>query len=65
MLAYSTEEIREETYLVIHRKILSSIGPKLDMSYNGVAGAQILFLLSSKIMVEIAACGLNSNNQEV
>lgn len=65
MLAYNTEAIREETYLVIHRKVLSTIGPKFDMAHNGVAGAQILFLMSSKIMVEIAAFGLNSENQEV
>lgn len=65
LLAYNTETIREETYLVVHRKVLSSIGPKFDMSHNGVSGSQILFLLSSKVMVEIAAFGLNSDNQEV
>lgn len=65
LLAYNTEVIREEAYLVSHRKVLASIGPKLDMSYHGVAGAQILFLLNSKVIVEVAAFGLNSTNQEV
>lgn len=65
LLAYNTEVIKEEAYRIIHRKVLTSIGPKLDVPINGVAGSQILFLLNSKVMVEMAAFGLNSDNQEV
>lgn len=50
---------------MVHKKVLSSIGPKLDVSYNSVAGAPILFLLSSKVIVELSAFGLRSEHQEV
>lgn len=65
LFAYNTEIIKVEAYRLVHRKVLASIGLKLDLAYNGPAGAQILFLLNAKILVEIAAFGLNSVNNEV
>ncbi|CAH1155943.1 unnamed protein product [Phaedon cochleariae] len=65
LLSHGVMEIREEMYRLCQRVVISNIGPKLNMSYSGVAGSQILFLLTSKILVEIATFGMTSDNLEI
>ncbi|XP_074031734.1 rotatin homolog anastral spindle 3 isoform X2 [Leptinotarsa decemlineata] len=65
LLAHSAVDIREETYRLCQKKVLTNIGPKLSTSPIGVAGSQILFLLSSKILTEVAAFGMTSDNIEI
>ncbi|RZC42072.1 rotatin [Asbolus verrucosus] len=47
------------------KKALPTIGPKLNTSCTGVPGAQILFLLRPKVLVEIACQGLTNDNFQV
>ncbi|VEN41222.1 unnamed protein product, partial [Callosobruchus maculatus] len=58
-------EIREETYRMCHKIVIATIGPKLNMSRNGESGSQILFLLTSKILTEIAAFGISDKSSEI
>nr|CAH7739552.1 unnamed protein product [Callosobruchus chinensis] len=65
LLAHHMPEIREETYRVCHKKVIATIGPTLNTSRNGESGSQILFLLTSKILTEIAAFGINDKSSEI
>ncbi|CAH1953846.1 unnamed protein product [Acanthoscelides obtectus] len=65
LLSHHMQEIREETYKTCHRKVVTTVGPKLSMSIDGEPGSQILFLLTSKILTEIAAFGMNEEKPEI
>nr|CAI5848647.1 unnamed protein product [Callosobruchus analis] len=65
LLSHHMQKIREETYKMCHEKVIATIGPKLNMSRNGESGSQILFLLTSKILTEIAAFGINDISSEI
>lgn len=65
LLAYNIEEIQEEVYRLCHKKISSAIGIKLNTSKAGAPGSQILFMIRSKILIEIAGHGLTSDNLKV
>lgn len=65
LLGHNLELVREETYKLCQKRIIATIGPRLNTSGTGVPGSQILFLCRSKIFVEIACQGLTSENSQV
>ncbi|XP_044270747.1 rotatin isoform X1 [Tribolium madens] len=65
LLGHNLETVREETYKLCQKRIIETIGPKLNKSGTGMPGSQILFLCRNKILVEIACHGLTSDNPQI
>ncbi|CAG9862356.1 unnamed protein product [Phyllotreta striolata] len=64
LLNHSMDEVKQEMYRLCHKTAVSYIGPKLNDT-TGVVGSQVQFLLTSRILVEIACYGLDSENYNV
>ncbi|CAG9829728.1 unnamed protein product [Diabrotica balteata] len=64
LLNHAMVDIRLETYRLCHKTVVTYIGPKLNDT-TGIIGSQVIFLLNSKILVEITCFGLNNDNLEI
>lgn len=65
LLSHCDNDIKRETYSLCTKRVISTVGPKLNTSKTGAPGSQILFLLNSAILNEITLCGLSSNDTQV
>ncbi|KAJ8948142.1 hypothetical protein NQ318_009229 [Aromia moschata] len=65
LLAHNLMDVREETYRLCQKTVVTNIGPKLNMNSVNPAGSQVLFLLTSRILVEVCAFGMTSENLEI
>lgn len=65
LLTHCDSEIKKEMYRLCTKRVIGAVGPKLNTSKTGAPGSQILFLLQSTILSEIALHGLSSTDVEV
>lgn len=52
-------------YALCEKRVIAALGPKLNVRKESASGTQILFLLRSEILFEIAMNGLVSENYKV
>ncbi|XP_060527472.1 rotatin [Cylas formicarius] len=62
LLAHPVESIRKEMYTLCRNKVVRNIGTEINLNNIRCPGVEIYFLLSSKILTEIAQFGLRNEN---
>ncbi|GJQ85225.1 hypothetical protein Trydic_g13065 [Trypoxylus dichotomus] len=65
LLRHGDDDIRRETFRLCAKRVIGAVGPKLNTSKSGAPGSQILFLMQSSILNEIALNGLSSKDLEI
>ncbi|KAK9883541.1 hypothetical protein WA026_001716 [Henosepilachna vigintioctopunctata] len=65
LLCHHKDEVVAYSYKLCQNKVISAIGPMLNLTGTGVSTVQVVFLLRSKIIIEIAKYGISNENLEV
>lgn len=64
LLAHNDERIKEEMYRMCHSQVVSVLGPTGQSSEDS-AGSEVLFLLTTKVLTEIAIFGVHNEQPKV
>ncbi|XP_017780002.1 PREDICTED: rotatin [Nicrophorus vespilloides] len=58
LLSHKLDDIKLEAYKLCHKRIIATVGAKLNVSKCSAPGSQILFLLRPKVLLEIITHGI-------